>query len=311
MTDLARYVFSTVRVVPNPATGEFANVAAIVGSDETGEWAVRGIGNEKRARQFCGHYALMAGHDFVSRIGLTLDLADWALDDDDPDDLAEMPDGGGDLAAAQDISEEWLRDLARHQRHVVQLSEPSPILATSADEALDVIFRNVFPEAPHRQQNLNKRRLLTSMKRGYTQVGLEWGTDFVWRAPLVAAGPSRFTHSLDYIVRDEAIRQIVQMWSFQVGPQTDLARDVKAWGWTMREMREHGGSVIVGKRALTVPSDVEIDVVVAPPTQVKDSQRYDEALAVFDEFGATVFHHGDELQVAERAVALIGSIGDD
>jgi hypothetical protein len=44
-----RYVYSVVRYVPNPASGEFVNIGVIAGSDETGDWSLRQAGNQRRA----------------------------------------------------------------------------------------------------------------------------------------------------------------------------------------------------------------------------------------------------------------------
>ncbi len=44
------YWMSVVRFVPDPARGEFVNVGAIAGSDETEEWEVRAVANWRRAK---------------------------------------------------------------------------------------------------------------------------------------------------------------------------------------------------------------------------------------------------------------------
>ena len=44
-----RYVYSTVRFVPNPARGEFVNIGAIIGSDDTREWELRTVDRYNRA----------------------------------------------------------------------------------------------------------------------------------------------------------------------------------------------------------------------------------------------------------------------
>jgi hypothetical protein len=45
-----RHIYSVVRFVPDPARGEFVNVGAIVGSEESSEWGLRQIENPVRAR---------------------------------------------------------------------------------------------------------------------------------------------------------------------------------------------------------------------------------------------------------------------
>lgn len=308
MPDPVRHVYSTVRVVPNPATGEFANLAAIAGSDLTGEWTIRSIQNERRARVFCGHHALVAGHDFVSRIGMLIDLEAW-----NDDDFELQADTRTDDLEGH-VSEAWLAQIAATNRHVVQLSPPHPILAESAEDALDVIFANMLPEPLRRRRSLTKWALVSSMSTSFSAVGLQPKYDFERRVAFNASGPQRFHHTIDFAVADSHARQLVQAWSFQISEQSDLSRDVKAWGWTMRELREHGGEVSMHGRKVAVPADVPIEVVIAPPTDDAGSaeqDRYGEALNVFDELEVSVTEHGQEAAIADRAADLMGRFGED
>ena len=297
-----RHVYSTIRVVPNPASGEYANLGAIAGCDETGEWTIRSLQNESRARQFCGADALAAAHDFVTRVGMDIDSAEWFLD---------LTDGGADTPVFIEptVTEGWLRDLASRQRHVIQLSPPAPIMAESVEEAMDQIFRHMIKEPERRSRGLTKWALLRSMNLGYERAGLELGRDFDRRVPLVAGGDRRFTHFVDYVVAGNQAAQLVQMWSFQGDSQTDLSREVKAWGWTMRELRDNGGVARGRQRDVAVPRDVPVDVVVAGPEPDQDRDRYDEALSVFEELGAVVRAHGQEDSVATDAASLLAAPG--
>jgi hypothetical protein len=101
-------------------------------------------------------------------------------------------------------------------------------------------------------------------------------------------------------------RQLVQTWSFQVASQDALSRDVKAWGWTIRELLDHGGVATTKGRTITVPRNVDIQVVVAPPEPGQPSVVYREARSVFDELNIHVVSHGEESLVASKAADLLG-----
>ena len=45
-----RFLYSIIRFVPNPATGERVNLGVVVGSDERNEWAIRRVHDLRRAR---------------------------------------------------------------------------------------------------------------------------------------------------------------------------------------------------------------------------------------------------------------------
>jgi hypothetical protein len=295
-----RYLYSTVRVVPSPATGEFANIAVIAGSDESGQWSLRLLPDQGRARQFCGPDAISAAHDVLAQLGSMIDLHDWIVEgggeaDEDPD-----------LVQADEVSERWLQDLYERSHRVVQFSPPAPVLADNVDAALDLVFPRVTV-APERRahQRLTKWRLLSDLLRSYLSVGLKPSDFYHHRATLVAGGPKRFTYPIDFVVANGSAVQLVQTWSFQVSRQSDLARDVKAWGWTVKEFQDHGGAVTTPDRTLNVPSDVDIQVVVAPPESDQASAVYEEASGVFEELNVAVREHGTEREVADLAARLL------
>lgn len=131
-----RYVFSVVRYVPDPATGEFVNIGAIAGSDETGDWSLRLAGNPKRARAFGPPESLNAVFAFMTEVGNRIDDHALSLDADTP----------GSGPADDEVSEEWLLELHRRHRYIVQLTPPAPVVADSAEEALSHIFARIVSD---------------------------------------------------------------------------------------------------------------------------------------------------------------------
>ena len=68
-----RYVFSLVRCVPNPRTGEFVNVGAIAGDPESEDWSVRQVGQWITAvRAATRHQAITLGAEPGTRGGPTV-----------------------------------------------------------------------------------------------------------------------------------------------------------------------------------------------------------------------------------------------
>src|SRR5713101_9697542 len=123
-----RYLYSVVRFVPDPARGEFVNVAAIVGNEETGEWDVRQVENLRRARALDDRDALPAVAAFLESAGRTID--EWIVADDTAATNPELV----------EPSREWLTYLASHQRNVVQLTQPTPVVAQNLEEAVGIVF---------------------------------------------------------------------------------------------------------------------------------------------------------------------------
>ena len=70
---MERYLYSAIRVVPNPASGEYINMGVIAGSDQSGDWAIRGLQDERRVRQFCSPEVITAAREFMTRVGVSMD----------------------------------------------------------------------------------------------------------------------------------------------------------------------------------------------------------------------------------------------
>jgi hypothetical protein len=128
-----RYVYSVVRFVPDPGRGEFVNVGAIAGSEDASEWRLRQIGNPVRARRMDDRGSLEAVWAFLDRVGHDMDAYDRSQET-----LFE---------SEVELSEAWLEQLFVEHRNVVQLSPPAPLVADSAEEALERVFDQLILEA--------------------------------------------------------------------------------------------------------------------------------------------------------------------
>ena len=260
------YFFSMLRFVPDPARGEFVNIGAIAGDEDSQDWELRLISNLKRARSidhaaFLPHALEVAG-EFQDRLATE------------------------DLPAPQKGWLTWseLRSLSGEMNNILQLSAPAPIDADSAEGALDVVFDElVLDPAARRFRFEKKHRAVTAIRQAYRAVAVP--DEYVRQHVVVASGA--FKSPFDFAIQNGRAVQLVQCWSFQLPNQDELADQVKAWAWTMHELRRHGGELRLNGAAIDLPQELDVGVVYIPPTDDGDSSAFEEARAAFDEVGVT------------------------
>jgi DUF3037 family protein len=276
-----RYVYSVVRYVPNPATGEFVNVGVIAGSDETGDWSLRKAENPRRARLFGPLDSLNAVDAFMNEVGSRLD--------------------NFTLMESADISERWLTDMQRRHRNIVQQTAPAPVIADSAEEALDFIFPQVVLEEASAMDvgsrpYATRLRLFSELRNSYRKAKI--GSGLVReRVPVSAGG---VTTNMDFVVGNGEIIQLAHTWSFQISSVSEIARDVKSWGFALERLIEHGGFA-QGERPVEIHPRTPVEVVYAPPRTGDQEQVFAEAQRVFDDLAVTAFPQEDVSRVADDA----------
>ena len=285
-----RFVYSLIRFVPDPAKGEFVNVGAIVGSELSSEWQIRQVSNPARARALDDERSLDLVWAFCTRVGVDIDRFE--------DSLYRLFD------SEVELSEDWLENLHTQHRNIVQLSPPSPMVADSADEALDRLFSQmILDPTRHRQSTVTKHVVLAAMRRAYGSCGLHKNRGFVERARLSASD-----HSIpvDFAVVNGQVLQLVQTWSFQSADQQSLAQQVRSWGWVVHRTRQQGAQLDAsGVEGLDVDPDIAIRAVYVPPAPDGNADAYRGALDVFKE---TAIEHRpiDQVKdVAEEARRLL------
>lgn len=281
-----RYVFSLVRFVPDPATGEFVNVGAVAGSEESSDWAVRQVANPERARRLGPAAALDAVWSFLGGVGEAVDAHQGALESLSPGEAG--------------MDEGWLAGLHRDHRNVVQVTYPAPVIAESAEGALDRVF-DLMVVAPSQRRHRFRRRneAVAAVRRAYRDRRIDRSEGVRERVVLSTA---RFEEPVDFAVTDGDVVQLAHSWSFQVPDQDLLARQVKSWGWTVLSAREVGGVVRTGDgRRFKVARDVDVEAVYIPPRQDQDAPAFPEACGVFEALGVNPVPVQDADRVAERA----------
>lgn len=289
-----RFVYSVVRFVPDPARGEFVNVGAIVGSDESSEWEWRQVDNPVRARALDDNKALEAVWLFLDQVGRAMDDFERAQES-----LFEPE---------VELSEIWLKQLHVDHRNVVQLSAPAPMVASSADEALDRVFDQMVIDPAHRRHAfLKKHSALAAVRSSYRRHSIQRGVNLRERIALTTV---HHRERFDFAVTDGQALQLTHTWSFQVPDQNQLAEQVKAWGWTVRDVRDGGGSVaLLNGAEFEVPKDIDIEVVYVPPAPGQDAPAIGDAMSVFAALDVRHTEVGQADVVGSRAHDLLVAAG--
>jgi hypothetical protein len=285
-----KYVYSVVRFTPDPARGEFINIGAIVGSDETQEWQVRQVSNLRRAVAIDEKKSLYAATSFLVSVERSIEEFERAFDRS----LFPRP---------SSISESWLAEHHRDLRNIVQVSEPFPVLAGSIDDAMDTVFSQCIVDPAHRTFRFRKRNeAIAALRRAYFAATIS--PESVLERIELSAGDT--TERIDFAIRNGDVVQLSHAWSFQIPDQDFLAEEVKAWGWTLRKLRDDGADLVASDgTAMRVSDDVELSVVYIPPKEGQTSRAFDEARSVFAEIGV------DASSLEEDGATKTASIAKD
>lgn len=286
---MARYLYSLVRCVPDPRTGEFVNIGAIAGNPDSGDWSSRQVGNESRVRKLADATTLDAVHRFLSRVGIEIDQSQAAMEAGEP---------------PLDLS--WLEQLHHDHRNTVQLTPPTPIVATDAEQALEVIFKRLIidPVTQQRQTGLTKHRVLSDVREAYRKADIA-STLVRQRLDLFVGN---YVHTpIDFAIANGRVVQLTQGWSFQLAGVDDLSVQVKSWAYALGELRRGQTARVVDNddQPSTISPDVDLEVVVAGPKTPQQEHAFNEAIQVFDELGAKVNDLPAVESVGRRASELL------
>ena len=286
-----RHVYSLIRFVPDPARGEFINIGAVAGSEESSDWAVRQISNFVRARALDESSALNGVWAFVDRLGKEIDEYQLGLD--------QL------FGPQQDLSEDWLAMLHRDHRNVVQLTYPIPMVAESAEDALDRVFDLMIVDPSQRRYRFRKKNeAIAALRRAYRAHEIDRESEI---CEGVTLSTSDYQVRFDFAITNGKALQLAHAWSFQVPNQDSLAEHVKSWGWTVQDTQARGGNITTrdGVR-FKVPHDIDIEAVYIQPEANQEVRALTEAISVFDSLGINRVPLESVCQVAERAAILLG-----
>jgi Protein of unknown function (DUF3037) len=291
-----RFTYSVVQITPKLSAGESVNVAVIVGNDQLGDWAIRRIQDENRARRFCGINAMVAATEFLEDIEERIDVMS---DRNTEEWLGESLD-----EVTLPISEQLIDEFSNLRRGVVHLSTPTPVLADSAEDALELLGPDFLVEpVPRVFKRLTKGRVVSDLRTAYELAGIS--SQNLRREPVLHVGDARQFHfKSDFAIATDRVLQICNAWSFQIADLDRLARNVEAWGFNMRALRDHGG--VTGDGQIEIPPKVDVQVIIAPDPTREGQQAQSAAELVFREVRASVVPYDERERVAEYALKLVG-----
>ena len=283
---MPKYQYSVIRFVPSPVRGEFVNIGLIIGSDQTGEWLVEVVSSMSRASRLDDDRVLSMLATDLSKLQSTIESYT------EP----EM------FERTIELSEDWLADLSRNSRNQLQFSHPNLVLAESIGHAFEKLWGRLIVESlPTKRNSITKASVTAKYIAALTSSQLN-PAQLKRRVKLET---SRTHTNIDVAVHNGVVKDITQCWSLQIKAAEPLLNEIKAWGWSIKTLREHGGLVLAGHRPIEVPRDVRVGVVYAATI---DNELMDEAFDVFDdaEINAdcvTVENAIAHAQVAARLVA--------
>jgi hypothetical protein len=286
-----RYDFSILRFVPDTLRGEFVNLGVIVGSDQTGEWDIRLNESYKRARRFDTDDVIDSAVPLVVDLGRKFDEYNDAIEEE--------------RAPSDPISIDWLRDFASQSRNLLQVTPPSVISADNINEALSLLFRQfVFTdEIAQRATYIPRSTAVADMARAYRQITLS--ANNLGRRAEVAS--SRYAETFDFVVANGRAVQLTEAFSFALSGISEIRQRVKAWSWTVYDIRENGGTAQLGNRKVGVSPDVDIEAIVVVPQQANAAgiDAFQEAQAAFETNHVHVVPLSNVGEVARKAAELL------
>lgn len=281
------YVFSLIKFVPDPAKGESVNLGAVAGDDESGDWDMRTISKLTRAKSIDDTGALEGALSFLGDIEGRIAALDV------------LPGFAPERISAA-LLERWSADM----NNSLQFSEPMPLVAETAAEALDLIFEELVVDPAKKEfRFLKKHPAVAQTARAYREAKIPDSAV----AKVVEVEAASFTGSFDFGVYRRQVLQLVKCWSFQLPSQTELAEEVKAWAWLVERLAESGGEAYaaasgrfkVGKRA-------HIAVVYVPPSLEQSAPAFDEATAAFSALNVKAVEAAQAREVAAIAARRLG-----
>jgi hypothetical protein len=261
---MLKYRYSVIRFVPSPTRGEFVNLGVIVGSDATDEWAMELVGRKSRAAKLDDAGILPLVSTELQRLQLRFS------GDDDESSWGDGP----------EINEVWLAEMASQSRNVVQYTPPQPILAVDVAAAMEKLWNTfIVDHVRQKRESLSRHQIRTLYLKSLQQFQLT--PDQLKAKVKLSTGHS--TTSIDVAVYNGVAKRLTQCWSFQVKDTESVLNEVKAWGWTMRDLRRSGGEIRTSTSRIQVPGEVELSVVYALMADTKPDEFTEEAIEVFND----------------------------
>lgn len=273
-----RYNYWTLRYLPDPVRGEFVNIGVIVGRDGA-DWSIRSIESFDRASRLGGD--LSTARTWVRSLRSTIVQVnrDCHLD-----------------IATVGASEDWIVRLRGFHNNCVQISDALPVVADSADEAMDLLFDRLIVEPRPQSRSTSHGRAVARLREAY-QARFGSGVDLLNK---VCVRSGRQTMDFDFALSDGSIQQLSKVWAFDLKDPSLQVDKVQAWGFRVEELRSSGGHLSIREQTLEVDSGVPVRVLYVPPRTANGNESLAVARDAWDRIEAQAFSVDD----VERLVAV-------
>ncbi|AQZ60226.1 unnamed protein product [[Actinomadura] parvosata subsp. kistnae] len=290
---MSRYIYSIVRCLPDPRTGEFVNIGAIAGDPTTGDWSLRQLSNLQRVRRFVDRPIL------ETATGCLLKL----YDEIERHQAALLEDTG------EPLGEDWLERLHRDHRNIVQFSAPAPVIANDAQEALAFVFEHLIvdPVESPKHRSVTRHALQSQMRKAYQEAHLD---ERLVRAKVQLHVGAKLQSAMDFAIANGRVVQLTQTWSFRLAQVDEVPDRVKSWGYALGRFRDGEDARVVDAlgNVSRIARDVDLEVVIAPPETPEETKAYEEAEQVFKNLGAEIHSSEDVAAISTKAAELAQSL---
>lgn len=283
------YVYSIVRFVPNPMSGERVNMAVIVGNDETGEWSMETVPLPTRAK----HITKDSG--FADKAHREIERLEERLE--------KYMVGESDFPGPHSPSSEWLRYLHDEKRNSITFTAPTTTLATSVEDAVEDLYSDYIVEPPRRDVGgPNVASARKSVRDAYRAEGLEAHEDYNEHVFVHFTDESEdFGRTFDFGVMNGRTQQLVQAWNFSKKDQEELITDVDAWAWWISQIRQENTVAIFDGHEAELPTDVDFNVVGIPPSDDRPSHAWEKAQMLAEQLRVRFVPRGQAERIAQAA----------
>lgn len=292
MTDKLRYTYSVARFVPDTIRGEFVNIGLVVVNDDTGEALVANLQNRKRARCIDVNSTLPSVVEALERLSARFDVSSER--DSTPDQNHEISPEG------------WLRQIAREYQNMLTFTAPQWILAESVHQAsARLTHRFLLEPQSEKAAFLNRSSAVARLKKAYQSRAL-FGLEEI--AVHESAAIKAATHKIkcDFVVTNGRALQIAHAFSFQIPNTEQLSETIRAWSFSIGEIRSGGATALVSANALAVHPTIDVEVVFVPPQTRTGEDLLEETRAMFEPIDVKLRPMSEASEVADAAARLAG-----
>lgn len=276
-----RYVCSVIRFVPEPARGEFVNIGVLAGREDGSEWHLRHVKNFNRALSAGSKLAFQTARADLDRIDACV--------------------AGEDL-----LGVDWLTELAGASRSVLQLSEPVPVSAESAQAASDLIF-GIKVLDPERRERASAGAAKNALRAAYGRRIPLASQNVHSKVKAVVDGQSA---QFDFAIANGHLVQLSKAWSFDVKAVNAATTQVRAWGYAVGLIRDqrHAASLSAGPGLqYDVPNSIDIAAVYVPPSTARGEDALGRSIEVFKTLDVSAVPIAKAGDIAKRAAEALAA----